>query len=559
MWHPDRVRVHLAIAALPGLVSACSSSPASATFDDGTSGASASDPGSTTRTSEASTRSSSTAGVTTRARASSTTSTGDATGGPDRLCEAIDVSLVLGRQAPIFGIERRRTVARFLDELTEQTGARVRVFPNSGLPTPPPWDCTLDEDGPAAGRTFVWGENGKPWSSARPRLDCVYDGVKNVPSDTTADGDWMFTGLLFPFLQHEDWPTAERTISLSVMLAATDDDESNMYARPGLASEAFLRLAAGGDRDRALSLTVGQDADELQTFALALHPVALHADWDDDDFDAAFETFLPAAVEACATADEPEVPRPPGGCEHIDILFVVDGSLSMAEEQDALRGVDGPPVFADFTNALAVELDTLEDIHVGVISAEPDDVVLHTHRDQPALAPTPQTDCGLTESWIVAPTPDLEEQFACVAATMASSTLESTSRNAGEALTAAENVGFLRDDSVVFVVMLTDEDTLGLGATRVDEHELLLSAVGGDRSRLVVSAIAGDPGVFEAPRTTCLGPYGTATPGRRLDSVVRTFGDAGVRSSICEGDLAQTFEDTLGELVQACVSFVPEG
>lgn len=545
----SRARLLAALAATVG----CNTAPGGVTFEAGSGGAT---------TGEGSTTAVATSGTTAQtsgAQSSTGTDGGDTTGGTVRLCEAIDVSLVFDRQAPIYGIERRRTVARFLDEVTKQTGARVRVFPNAGAPEPPAWDCTLDEDGPADGLTFVWGDDGKPWSSARPRLDCVYDGVRNYPHATDADGDQMFTGLLFPFLQHDDWPSPERTISVSVMLANSDDDENNMYARPGLASDAYLRLAGGGDRDRALSLTVGQDADELHSFALALHPAALHTEWDDDDFDAAFETFLPAVVEACATADEPEVPQPPGGCEHIDVLFVVDGSLSMSAEQDALRGISGPPVFAEFTDALALELGSLEDIRIGVISAEPDDVVLHTHRDQPALEPVPETDCGLTQPWIVAPSDDLEAQFACLAATAAGSTLETTSRNAAEALTAAENAGFLRDDSVVFVVMLTDEDTLGLGATRVQEHELLLSAVGGDRSRLVVLAIAGDPGVFEAPKTTCAGPYGTASPGRRLDSVVRTFGDRGITSDICAGDLAQTFEDALGDLVQACVSFVPEG
>ncbi len=481
------------------------------------------------------------------------------TGGETRICEAIDVSLVLDRQAPIYGIDRRRVVAGFLDELTEQTGARVRVFPNAGTPQPPPWDCSLDTDGPADGLTLLWGEGGQPRNSARPQLDCVYDGVRNVPSESDADGDWMFTGLLFPFLEHDDWPSEDRSISVSVMLAGTDDDENNMYARPGLASDAFLRLAAAGDRDRALSLTVGQDADELHTFALALHPNALHTEWDDEDFEDSFDAFLPAVVQACATAEAPDVPKPPGGCEHIDILFVVDGSLSMAQEQAALRGIEGPPVFTDFTDALALNLDTLQDIHIGVISAEPGDTALHTHRDQPALPPSPETDCGLTQPWITAPSPTLQDDFACLAATQATSTLETTSRNAAEALVSPDNAGFLRDDSVVFVVMLTDEDTLGLGATRVQEHELLLSAVGGDRRRIVMLAIAGDPGVFEAPKTTCAGPYGTASPGRRLGSIVASFGAAGSTSDICAGDLAQSFDDALDDLVAACVSFVPEG
>ncbi len=551
------MRVRFVTAALAVAATGCNASAQGVSIDAGTGGA-----GSSGGPSSATTGSSTSLGTTS---GSSTTSAeaGDesttTTGGPQRLCEAIDISLVFDRQAPIYGFERRLAVAEFLDELTEQTGARVRVFPNAGAPEPPPWECSLDTEGPAQGLTFIWGEAGQARNNARTKLECVYDGVRNYPSDTSADGDWMFTGLLFPFLQHDDWPSEDRTLSVSVMLANTDDDESNMYARPGLASEAFLRLAAGGDRDRALSLTVGQDADELHSFALALHPNALHTEWDDEDFEASFDDFLPAIVQACATADEPEIPQPPGGCEYIDILFVVDGSLSMAEEQEALRGIDGPPVFADFTDALALNLDTLQDIHIGVISAEPEDTVLHTHRAQPAVPPSPQTDCGLTQPWIVAPSATLQQDFACLAATTASSTLETTSRNAAEALTIADNAGFLREDSVLFVVMLTDEDTLGLGATRVQEHELLLSAVGGDRARIVMLAIAGDPGVFEAPKTTCAGPYGSASPGRRLGSVVASFGAAGITSDICAGDLAQSFDEALGELVQACVSFVPEG
>ncbi len=543
---------------LPGLalLAACTQSPAGVGFGEGNEG-STGGPGSSGTSGPGGTSSSGARSTEATGGAASTEGSGGQ--GPRALCEAIDVSLVLDRQAPIYAIEARRAVANFLDDLTEQTGARVRVFPNTGAPTPPQWDCTLDAEGPADGLTFVWGEDGKARSGARPKLDCVYDGVRNSPHDTDADGDLMFTGLMFPFLEHADWPTPERTVSLSMMLANSDDDENNMYARPGLASEAFVRLAAGGDRDRALSFTMGQDADELHAFSLALHPLALHAQWEEDDLDASLQAFLPAVVHACESAEQPEVPEPPGGCEHIDILFVVDGSLSMSEEQAALRGVDGPPVFADFTDALALNLDTLEDIRIGVVSAEPGDVVLHTHRDQPALAPAPETDCGLAQPWIVAPGDDLEAQFACVAATTATSTLETTSRNAAEALTAPANADFLREDSVVLVVMLTDEDTLGLGATRVLEHELLLSAVGGDRSRLVVLAIAGDPGVFEAPKTTCAGPYGTASPGRRLSSVVRTFGERGITSDICAGDLAQTFDEALEGLVAACVSFVPEG
>ncbi len=479
------------------------------------------------------------------------------TGGPEPLCEEIAVSLVMDHQAPIFALERRRAVARFLDDLTEQTGARVRVFPMAGAPQPPRWNCSFDDEGPAAGLTVLWGEDGRPKLSARPQLDCIYQGVKNLPGNV--DGDWMFTGLMFPILEHADWPPPTRSLALSMMLAETDDDEGGMYARPGMASEAFLRLAAQGDRDRAVSFSIGDDADELHTFALSLGPHSAHFDWKDTDLPEALEAYLPVVVDACANVDAPTVPQPPGGCEHIDILFVVDGSASMAAEQAALRGLSGPPVFAEFTDALALSLDSLEDIHVGVVSSEPGDVVLHTHRDQPAQPPDATTDCGLSQPWLVAPSAQLEAQFSCIAATTATSTLESTTRNAAEALLAPQNAGFVRDDSVLFVVLLTDEDTTDLGPSRVEVREQILSAVGGDLSRVVVLAIAGDQGVFEMPKTTCFGPYGTATPGRRITSIVRSFRDQGIGVDICQGDFATAFGEALDELVQACISFQPEG
>ena len=45
-------------------------------------------------------------------------------------------------------------------------------------------------------------------------------------------------------------------------------------------------------------------------------------------------------------------PLPSSGCKRVDILFVIDGSESMAEEQAALSGDGGmTPVFAEFTDA----------------------------------------------------------------------------------------------------------------------------------------------------------------------------------------------------------------
>jgi hypothetical protein len=373
----------------------------------------------------------------------------------------------------------------------------------------------------------------------------------------------MFSGLMFPILEHPDWPPADTSLSLAMLLADSDDDEGGMYARPGMTAEAFVRLAGGGDRRRVAALAMGEGADELHTFAVSVSEHSAYHDASSIDLGGALQTWLPQAVEACAQSDFGDIPQPPGGCQHIDILFVIDGSLSMAAEQDALRGIGGPPVFADFTDALALELDTLEDFRVAVVSSEPGDHLLHTHRDQPAVTPSPETDCGLPKGapWIVGPSATLEQDFACLAATRASSTSEITAANAGLALADPLNAGFVREDAVLFVVMITDEDTqdAAYDFERIEIRQHILDAVGGDLARVVVLGIAGDQGVFEMPKTTCSGPYGTASPGRRLSSIVHSMREQGIMQDICGGGLAEAFGQALDDLVDTCNDFHPEG
>jgi hypothetical protein len=297
----------------------------------------------------------------------------------------------------------------------------------------------------------------------------------------------------------------------------------------------------------------------MLTLALGEH--AQYADWSTQSLADALDAFAPAAALACDEHDDRPPADVPGGCEHIDILFVIDGSVSMAEEQAALRGVDGEPaVFAEFTDALLAESDTLVDVRVGVISAAPDDTELHTHHDQPAEPVSMFTSCGIAGSpWLVAPSLDFAEQFACVASTRADSTQESPVLNAVLALENPKNAGFVRDDSLLVVVLLTDEDTQDTAVPMVELHDRMLASVGGDTSRLVMLAIAGDPGVFEMPKTTCFGLYGSATPGRRIHSILAGLGDHGVLQDICAGDLATTFADVLGDVVDTCADYHPEG
>jgi hypothetical protein len=108
-------------------------------------------------------------------------------------------------------------------------------------------------------------------------------------------------------------------------------------------------------------------------------------------FAAALKEWQAQAIGACDDFDQEAALAEPAGCERIDVLFVIDGSGSMTEEQAALAGGGGEPaVFAEFTDALAAELTSVEDFHVGVVSTELGSTRLHTHRYEPKEAPTPE-------------------------------------------------------------------------------------------------------------------------------------------------------------------------
>jgi hypothetical protein len=523
----------------------------------GSTDASADDSGPAPTTAHADT----TSGTAADTGSSAGSSTGE-TAPPLPLCDEIAVSLVLDPQAPLYDDDSRAALFDHFDAIVAETGARVRIHAGVGVEQGFLHLC-LQGDGPAVeGDDIIWGEDFVVHEDAAGALSCLMTTADPFQDPLHGDGDFMFSGLMFPILEREDWPPASADLFVAMLLAASDDDQDNMYGRPGMAAEAFLRLGGDGDRRRIAAFATGSEADELHTFTIALNDASAYFDWADHDLGSALQAWRPQLVTACAEHDIEPPPMPLGGCERIDVLFVIDGSLSMAEEQDALRGANGePPILVDFVDALYAHLDTLDDVHIGVISSQPGDIVLHRSMDAPAVPDGPETDCGLAagERWITAPDLDLATKFSCLGATQAAAFEEYTAENAAHALHHPTNAGFLRDDSVLLVVLLTDEDTQGFSYPRVEIHQDIMDAVGGDRSRVIVLGIAGDQGVFEMPKTTCYGPYGSASPGRRLTSIVSTFRDQGRTQDICEGDFAAIFAQALTDVVDVCENFHPEG
>jgi hypothetical protein len=175
--------------------------------------------------------------------------------------------------------------------------------------------------------------------------------------------------------------------------------------------------------------------------------------------------------EPCADAPDAEpATRAPGG---VDVLFVIDNSGSMLEEQAALTAA-----FDGFVAALEAAHGGRPDLHIGVISSdlgaggeringclEPDHGVLQ-HAPRVAGC-TPPTDRYLVDADDGAGgrtanyEGSLGEAFRCIA--------ELGTRGCGfeqhlEALRTAldpgttANAGFLRDDAALAIVIVADED-----------------------------------------------------------------------------------------------------
>jgi hypothetical protein len=274
-----------------------------------------------------------------------------------------------------------------------------------------------------------------------------------------------------------------------------------------------------------------------------------------------------------------------GTCARMDILFVVDDSGSMREEQGNLA--------ANFDDFIAV-LDGFQtddgsplDYRVAVTTSGRD--VSYTVQPEPIPGfpfPLPPIDfseqgddgafrqgCGMGRRWIERTDPDPAGTFACVAQVGTSGPglempLYAAELAFGARVADGSNAGFVRDDALLAVVFLTDEDDCSRpddGFTiasdscdpewpeqpPVGHFVAVLDALKGDRGRWATAVIAG-PGPGE-----CSSQFGNAREAKRLRAFADQTGANAVFSSICDGELASSLADAIATFTAACQSFPP--
>jgi hypothetical protein len=163
--------------------------------------------------------------------------------------------------------------------------------------------------------------------------------------------------------------------------------------------------------------------------------------------------------------------------------------------------------------------------------------------------------------------PDLAGAFACAAKVGTGSSADTeqpmdamVEALAGAGAAAACNDGFLRDDAILVVTFITDEDDDPTDSTGSPEgwYDALVQAKHGDEEAVVVLGLFGDndqpDGICE-PLSHDFATGAEAAP--RLREFVGLWGALGHVGSICAADYLPFFTSAVDSIGMACDEFVP--
>jgi hypothetical protein len=270
-------------------------------------------------------------------------------------------------------------------------------------------------------------------------------------------------------------------------------------------------------------------------------------------------------------------------CTKMDILFIIDDSGSMGEEQGNLAQ-NFPQFIEVLDNYMAASGGDL-DYRVAVTTTGRDlDYVIEPEIPLPGFPPFPpipmsengdngvmRQECGMTKRWIDRDDGNVASTFSCVAEVGTGGPslempLYATQLALGDRMDDGVNTGFLREDALLGVIILTDEDdcsrtdnnfTLGNDQCGSGNSDYMppsatvnfLDELTGSRGRWATAVIAGE--------TSCSSSFGDAIQAVNLQEFVSLTGENAVFSSICDGDLATPLQQAIATFDAACQTFDP--
>lgn len=254
------------------------------------------------------------------------------------------------------------------------------------------------------------------------------------------------------------------------------------------------------------------------------------------------------------------------GCNAIDIVVVIDPSTSMHDEQNSLKA--NLPDFVDVLDGFTGPNGPV-DYRIGVTDAS----LTHVEKTMFGSAVKQGTDgklvrasaCQLARPWIERGDAARKTDFACLASILLTDAggFEMPLGALEQAITTA-NPGYLRDDALLGVILITDEDDKTADPVPLDEADDgcplsspwakpvggfidALDRVKGQRREAWSAAIIAGKGPGE-----CKSAFGSACEARRLAAFGAQAGSNVVVSSICDGDLKPALGLALAKFRLAC-------
>jgi hypothetical protein len=267
----------------------------------------------------------------------------------------------------------------------------------------------------------------------------------------------------------------------------------------------------------------------------------------------------------------PDVGELDDGCNAVDFLFVIDNSGSMGSAQTNLVAN-----FPAFINGIQSTLSDVESYHVGITSTD-----AYPGNTQPCdrlgglITRTTGIDSGnmtcgpfAEGNNYITEEDDLSSAFQCAAQIGTGGSIYELTMNAMESAISPElgeagacNEGFVRDNALLVVVLITDEadgpgDTEGAPPTYTSSgdpnswYQSVLDAKGGipeNAAALVLTNYAGGPCDMGS------------NSGTNFVTFADLFGENGFVAGICEPDYGPAFMNATAVIEQACDNFIPPG
>jgi hypothetical protein len=262
---------------------------------------------------------------------------------------------------------------------------------------------------------------------------------------------------------------------------------------------------------------------------------------------------------------------PGEGCPSVDILFVIDNSGSMADNQDSLINS-----FPGFIAGVQAQLAGATSYHIGVVTTDiypenPPNCIdigdLITQTGGPESSGMQCTPFATGTRFLDEQEPDIAAKFACMGKVgTGGSSDERPIRGMLDALEPQNNSPqgcnalFARPDALLVVVLITDEDDVadgcdgmgncmsyGSGGDKYQWYDELLSYRNGVAENIVVLALIG---------RQLDNPCG-AVPASKLLGFANMFDERGFIGDICADDYAPFFSEALPVIGEACLNWVP--